>query len=279
MKIGNYEIHAVECERFALDGGAMFGTVPKVLWEKTNPADDKNRIDMSARAMLISGKGKHILVDTGMGQKWNDKAREMYKISESYLETNLKKFNLTPADITDVILTHLHFDHAGGAVKEVNGKAVPTFPNATYYVQEENYKWALNPNAREKVSYMKENFLPLMDAGKLTRINGEIELFPGVHLIISNAHTHAQQLVRVTDGKTSVCYCGDLIPTATHIPLPWVMGYDLYPLEIMAEKKKLLEQAVDENWTLFFEHDAFADAASLVRNEKGILKNATFFVN
>lgn len=279
MKIGQYEIFAIECERFALDGGAMFGTVPKVLWEKTNPADEKNRIDMSARAMLIKGNGKNILVDTGMGQKWDEKSKGMYKISESFLEQNLAKANITPDDITDVILTHLHFDHAGGAVKNVDGKLVPTFKNATYYVQEANYKWAMNPNARERVSYMKENFIPLLEANVLKFVDGEIELFPDIHLIISNAHTHAQQLVRVKGDDKSICYCGDLIPTATHIPLPWVMGYDLYPLEIMNEKKKLLEQAVDENWVLFFEHDPYADAADLVKGEKGISKKSTFFLN
>lgn len=281
MKIGIYEIYAVECERFALDGGAMFGTVPKVLWEKTNPADEKNRIEMSARAMLIRNlaDGKNILVDTGMGQKWEQKPREMFKISDSYLEANLAKAGVKPDDITDVILTHLHFDHAGGATKLVDGKLVPTFPNATYYVQEANYTWAMSPNAREKASYLKENFTPLMEHSVLKFVNGEQEIFPNVHLILSNAHTHAQQLVRVTDGKKSICYCGDLIPTATHIPLPWVMGYDLYPLEIMAEKKRLLEQAADEHWTLFFEHDPYKDAADVASSDKGIVKNNVFFVN
>jgi glyoxylase-like metal-dependent hydrolase (beta-lactamase superfamily II) len=279
MKIGDYNISAVECERFALDGGAMFGTIPKALWEKAITADEKNRIDMSARAMLIQSSERNILVDTGMGQKWEPKFKDMYKVSGSYLDQNLAAAGLTPDDITDVILTHLHFDHAGGATKLVDGKLVPTFKNATYYIQEANYKWAINPNAREKVSYIKDNFMPLHEAGKLKFVDGEHELFPGVHLIISNAHTHAQQLVKVTDGTQTICYCGDLIPTASHIPLPWVMGYDLYPLELMEEKKKLLEQAVDENWTLFFEHDPYKDAADLVRSEKGIMKNTTYFVN
>jgi glyoxylase-like metal-dependent hydrolase (beta-lactamase superfamily II) len=229
--------------------------------------------------MLVKGSGKNILVDTGMGQKWDEKSKGMYKISASFLEVNLAKAGLAPDDITDVILTHLHFDHAGGAVRLVDGKLIPTFKNATYYVQDSNYRWAMNPNAREKVSYMKDNFLPLMEAGKLKLIEGEIEIFPNVHLIISNAHTHGQQLVCVKSPEKSVCYCGDLIPTATHIPLPWVMGYDLYPLEIMNEKKKLLEQAVDENWTLFFEHDPYADAADLVRSEKGIAKREAFALN
>lgn len=291
MQIGNYEVYAIECERFALDGGAMFGTVPKALWEKAIPADEKNRIDMSARAMLIKGNGKTILVDTGMGQKWAEKPREMYKISDSYLEANLKKFGVAPGDITDVILTHLHFDHAGGATKLVDGKLVPTFSKATYYVQEENFKWASKPNAREKASYLKENFMPLVEAGKLVFTNGETELFPNIHLHISNAHTHAQQLVRVSgEGdhgketsesgkKKSVLYCADLIPTAAHISLPWVMGYDLYPLEIMEEKRKMLERAVDESWTLFFEHDPYQDASSLVQSEKGIAKGEKIFLN
>ncbi|MDX2128732.1 MAG: MBL fold metallo-hydrolase [Chloroherpetonaceae bacterium] len=282
MKIKGYTLSPILCENFALDGGAMFGTVPKVLWEKAIPPDEKNRIDMAARALLISGNGKNILVDTGMGQKWEPKFREMFKVSESFLELNLKSHGISPADITDVILTHLHFDHAGGAVKRnEQGSLVPTFPNATYYVQEDNYKWALNPNAREKASYLKENFLPLMEIGILKFTSGEFELFEGVHLIRSEAHTRAQQLVKVTDEKNSLLYCGDVIPTHAHIPLPWVMGYDLYPLEIMEEKKKLLEQAADEGWVLFFEHEPIKEAATVVKSEKGIISNKhySFAVN
>jgi glyoxylase-like metal-dependent hydrolase (beta-lactamase superfamily II) len=280
MKIGKYNVHALECERFALDGGAMFGTVPKVLWEKTNPPDDKNRIEMSARAMLLVSDDKKILVDTGMGQKWQDKQRGMFKISESFLETNLKHFGLTPDDITDVILTHLHFDHAGGATKpDANGKLVAAFPNATYYVQEENYKWAINPNPREKASYLKENFIPLVEAGKLKFVNGETELFEGVSPYLSNAHTKGQQLVKVTGGGQTLIYCCDLIPMAAHLPIPYTMGYDLFPLDIMAEKKKLLEQAEAENWTLFFEHDPFIHACTVQAGEKGIVQKESVVLN
>lgn len=279
MKIGQYDVYAIECERFALDGGAMFGTVPKVLWEKTNPADEKNRIEMSARAMLVIGNDRKILIDTGTGQKWEPKYREMYKISDSFLESNLRKFGVAAEDITDVILTHLHFDHAGGATKLIDGKLVAAFPNATYYVQEENYKWAQQPNAREKASYLKENFMPLVESGKLKFTDGETELFSGVHLHISNAHTHGQQLVRIAGDKNSVLYCGDLIPTASHIPIPFVMGYDLFPLHLMEEKRKVLERAADEDWTLFFEHDPYQDASLLMKSEKGVVKGEKIFFN
>ncbi|NTV45844.1 MAG: MBL fold metallo-hydrolase [Chlorobiales bacterium] len=272
MKIGNYDIYALETERFALDGGAMFGTVPKTLWERTNPPDEKNRIDLSTRAMLIVGNGRNILVDTGIGQKWPEKLRAIYKVSESFLESNLARLGFRPEDITDVILTHLHFDHAGGAVKLVEGKPVLTFPNATFHLQEENYRWALTPNPRERASYLKENFMPIMDAGKFVFVNGETELFPGIFTLMSQAHTRGQQLIKVTDGENTLCYCADLIPTSSHIPVAWGMGYDLYPLELMEEKKRLLEQAVDENWTLFFEHDVYRQASRLIKGEKGIEK-------
>lgn len=272
MRIGNYDIYAIETERFALDGGAMFGTVPKTLWEKVYPADDKNRIELAARAMLIIGNGRKILVDTGVGQKWTEKLRAIYKVSESFLERNLAAHGVRPEEITDVVLTHLHFDHVGGAVKLVDGKPVLTFPNATFYLQEENYKWALTPNLRERASYLRENFMPIMEAGALGFVDGEKEIFPGIFALISQAHTRGQQLIKVSDGQKTLCYCADLIPTSSHIPIAWGMGYDLYPLELMEEKKRLLEQAVDENWTLFFEHDIFRQASLLVKGEKSIEK-------
>lgn len=279
MKIGDYTIYSVETEHFALDGGAMFGTVPKTLWEKTNPADEKNRIALTTRIMLLVGNGRKILVDTGIGQKWPDKLRAIYKVSESFLESNLAKLGFRPEDITDVILTHLHFDHAGGAVKLVDNKPVLTFPNATFYLQEENFRWALTPNPRERASYLRENFMPIQEAGKLTFVNGEIEIFPGIFTLMSQAHTRGQQLIKVSDGQKTLCYCADLIPTASHIPIAWGMGYDLYPLELMEEKKRLLEQAVDENWTLFFEHDAYREACAFVKGEKAIEKGVEIEIN
>lgn len=262
-------MHTILCETFALDGGAMFGTVPKTLWERKFPANQLNRITLAARSLLISGEGRHILVDAGVGQKWSEKYQEIYEVSEPLLTENLAKHNLTPADITDVIFTHLHFDHSGGATKTVDGKTVLTFPNAVHYVQEDNYNWAIRPNPREKASYLKENIQPLDASGRLKKINGSIELFPGIFTIVSDAHTKGQQLVKVTDGDRTVCFCADLIPTTAHISLAWVMGYDVFPLGILTEKKALLDQAIQEDWLLVFQHDLETEAGFPIKTEKG----------
>jgi glyoxylase-like metal-dependent hydrolase (beta-lactamase superfamily II) len=274
MKIGNYEIHAIESGRFALDGGAMFGVVPKTLWEKTNPSDDKNRIDLALRNLLIIGEGKRILVDTGMGTKWQHKFIDIYKLDHTKynLINSLKQFNLEPKDITDVILTHLHFDHAGGATIFEDEKLKSSFPNAMYYVQRKNWEWANNPSEKDRASYLKENFIPLFENDQLKLIDGEFEFSKGITNIISDGHTTALQLTKISDGNTTLVYCADLIPTASHIPIPWVMSYDLRPLETMEEKKKILEQAEKENWIIFFEHDPFREASFVVKDEKGFRK-------
>lgn len=279
MKIGPYRIHAIPTGLFGLDGGAMFGTVPKVLWEKTNPADAQNRIEMEARALLLDGgPGQRILIDCGIGgdfiakygEKLGTKFGEMYSVSEeTSVATSLAKLGLKTSDINHVILTHLHFDHTGGATKAIDGKLVPTFESAKYYVQRANYETAVKPNIREKASYYLPNFEPLKEAGVLTFLNGPTEdLLPGVSVLISDGHTHGQQVVKITDGTETLLYCGDLIPTSTHVRLAWVMGYDLEPLTLIEEKRKLLAEAAKGNWTLFFEHDPYADAAK-VEEAKG----------
>ncbi|RYZ77451.1 MAG: MBL fold metallo-hydrolase [Proteobacteria bacterium] len=279
MKIGPYRIHAIPTGLFGLDGGAMFGTVPKVLWEKTNPADAQNRIEMEARALLLDGgPGQRILIDCGIGgdfiakygEKLGTKFGEMYSVSEeTSVATSLAKLGLKTSDINHVILTHLHFDHTGGATKAIDGKLVPTFESAKYYVQRANYETAVKPNIREKASYYLPNFEPLNEAGVLTFLDGPTEnLLPGVSVLISDGHTHGQQVVKITDGTETLLYCGDLIPTSTHVRLAWVMGYDLEPLTLIEEKRKLLAEAAKGNWTLFFEHDPYADAAK-VEEAKG----------
>ena len=272
LKIGPYEIKAIPTGLFGLDGGAMFGTVPKVLWEKTNPADDQNRIEMEARALLLDGgKGQRILIDCGIGgdfiskygEKLGAKFAEMFAVSSTNgVEESLAKQGLKPDDIDHVILTHLHFDHCGGATKAVGDKIVPTFPNARYYSQKANYETALAPNLREKASYYAPNFQPLMDAGVLELLDGAVEnLLPGISVQITDGHTVGQQTVRISDGKQTLLYCGDLIPTSTHVRLAWVMGYDLEPLKLIEEKRKALTPAASEGWYLFFEHDAYTDIA------------------
>lgn len=274
LTIGPYRIKAIPTGLFGLDGGAMFGTVPKVLWEKTNPADEHNRIEMEARALLLDGgPGQRVLIDCGIGgdfqakygEKLGAKFAEMYAVSaESSVESSLAKNGLKTSDIDHVILTHLHFDHCGGATKFDGTRLVPTFENATYYVQKENYETASHPNVREKASYYAANFEPLKAAGVLKLLDGETrDLLTGISVLLTHGHTHAQQVVKVTDGTSSLLYCGDLIPTSTHVRLAWVMGYDLEPLKLIEEKRTLLTEAARENWVLFFEHDPYADAARI----------------
>ena len=221
LKIGPYELHAVPTGIFGLDGGSMFGTVPKVLWEKSNPPDEKNRIAMEARALLLKSPGRNILIDTGngsdfvakYGEKLGTKFSEMYAVDESgpTLFSSLKKNGLNPEDITDVVLTHLHFDHAGGATRANGASLVPTFPKARYYLQQSNYETAKNPNLREKASYFVSNFKPLIDAGVLTFIDGDKkDYLPNISFIVSNGHTQGHQVVQIADDQRQLFYCGEV---------------------------------------------------------------------
>jgi glyoxylase-like metal-dependent hydrolase (beta-lactamase superfamily II) len=273
MKIGNYEIHAIETGRFALDGGAMFGVVPKPLWAKTNPPDDRNRIELAARALLITGNGKRILVDNGNGTKFTDKQVDIYRLDMSRFDllTSLSQYGLKPADITDVILTHLHFDHAGGSTFRENNEIRPTFPNARYYVQKDHWKQANNPTEKDRGSFMQDDFLPLHALGILEFIEGEGEIFPGIEVLVVNGHTAAQQLPKISDGKSTLLFCCDLFPTTSHIPFPYIMAYDLRPLVTLEEKRKILGRAHEEGWMLFFEHDPNTAAGRVESREKGFV--------
>lgn len=270
MNIGEYRVFSIETGTYALDGGAMFSIVPKTIWNRKNPADDRNRVDLALRTLLIMGDKHNILVDVGIGDKFSKKHTDIYKIdfSKNSLTSSLKKHGLTVEDITDVILTHLHFDHAGGATCLKDGNLVPTLPNANHYIQKENFKLANNPTPKDIGSYRKENFEPLAKSGKLKIIDSGCELFPGISLIISNGHTLGQQLVKVTDGNNTLLYCADAIPSTSHIPVPYIMSYDLFPLTIMEEKKNLLTSAAEENWILFFEHDLKEEAVKIKKGEK-----------
>lgn len=270
MRIGPYELAGLETGRFALDGGAMFGTVPRVLWSRNHPPDERNRIEMALRCLLLRGEGRNILIDTGIGAKFSEKESDIYKIDhrEWTLEKALRAKGLTPDEITDVIITHLHFDHAGGSTVREDGKLRPAFPNAHYHLQAENLETACAPNLRERRSYLRENFVPLQEAGCLKLYTGGEEILPGIHLLPVSGHTDGQHLVKVegSDGQTLV-YCGDLIPTSSHIAIPWIMGYDLRPLVCMREKNELLEEAARKDWYLFFEHDPKVAAARVEKNE------------
>jgi len=273
LKIGNYTLTPVETGTFALDGGAMFGVVPKNLWNRTNPADDNNRIDMALRALLVQGDGMNILIDTGMGDKYDEKTKSIYKLDHSKftLLDSLARQGLKPGDITNVIQTHLHFDHCGGLVTKTDrGELVPTFPNAKVFVQKENLAWARKPTEKDRASYLKDDWEPIVSNGLIEEIHGPGELFPGIELRIFNGHTRAQQLPHIHDSAGNhVFFCADLFPTMAHINLPWIMGYDNFPLTTMEEKRALLPQAYEEKWHLFFEHDPVASFCTIESTPKG----------
>lgn len=272
MQIGNYTLTSIETGRFALDGGAMFGVVPWVFWSKTNPPDERQRISLAARCLLIRGEGRTIVVDTGNGNKWNDKLKDIYRLdySQYTLEQSLKDAGVKPEEVTDVILTHLHFDHCGGSTQIVSGQLQPTFANALHYVQKAHWDLSQNPTDRDRASFMKDDFMVLHEQGMLKFVEGEVELFPGISVLVCNGHTMAQQLPKISDGKSTLLFCCDLVPTTTHIPFPYIMGYDLRPLVTLEEKKRILPEAEKEGWILFLEHDPETVAVRLQKGEKGL---------
>ncbi len=282
MQIGQYELNSLETGRCYLDGGAMFGIVPKAIWHKSNPADDRNRIELALRVLLIRNGRRCIMVDTGVGEGWNEKFMDIYGIghSKDSLANSLKASGLTAHDVTDVIITHLHFDHIGGATsRAVDGSINPTFPNATYYVQKKHYDWALNPSEKDQASFFRDRFVPLYQQGRLTLLDGESELFPGVFIKLSDGHTIAQQTVLVTDGEKTLYHPADMIPTSSHIPLPFNMGYDNFPLITLEEKRSILARAAKGNWVLFFGHDPRRAATMVEATEKGFKAGEAVQIN
>ena len=277
LNISGYEVLPIPTGLFGLDGGAMFGTVPKILWEKTNPTDEQNRIQMEARGLLLkNAKDKrNILIDTGNGSdfvlKYGEKLGtsfvKMYNVDQSgpSLVKSLKENGLSPNDITDVILTHLHFDHAGGSTTvNVKNEIVPTFPNAVYYLQRKNLETAQNPNRRERASYFPANYEPLIKNGNLKLIDGDQKnLLPGISVKVSNGHTQGHQMVIVEDGSHRLVYCGDVVPTSTHVRSAWLMGYDLNPLLLIEEKRSLMFENRNKQTYYFFEHDPYCDLAEI----------------
>lgn len=257
MNLGKFDLQIIEDGIFYLDGGAMFGVVPKIMWNRTNPADDLNRIELALNCLLIQ-TGKHnILVDTGLGNKVKDRFIEIYKVSRPKMLLNsLKEFGLNPNDIDIVINTHLHFDHCGGnTILNDQHKPVPAFPEAKYFIQRKEWEDAVDPNERAKASYLPENFVPIKDTGQLVLVEGDREIAPGIKLINTGGHTRGHQMVKIeSDGKTAL-YWGDLIPTTSHIKIPFVMSYDLYPIDTLDQKKFYLKKVVEEKWLLIFEHD------------------------
>lgn len=268
------KLHVLETGKFKLDGGAMFGVVPKRMWQKMHPADDDNLCTWQMRCLLVEDGNRKILIDTGVGSKQDDRFRShFYPHDDIDFTESLTKIGLTTEDITDVFLTHFHFDHVGGALKrDAQGAIVPVFPNATYWSNEVHYNWALNPNAREAASFLKENFVPMRDQGILQMIDVQegIKFSDNISLSFVYGHTEAMMLpyISLPSGNTLI-YCADLIPSHHHIQMPYVMAYDLKPLETMKEKKVLHDVATDGKHFLFFEHDLDVACGFLTKNENG----------
>jgi glyoxylase-like metal-dependent hydrolase (beta-lactamase superfamily II) len=271
MKINGYEIIPIETGRFALDGGAMFGVIPKNLWQRTNPADEQNRIELALRCLLLKGKDKTILIDTGVGEKLHKKLKNIYKVdhSQTTLEKTLSENGVKNEDITDVIISHLHFDHTGGTTKITNGEIELTFPNAMHHVQLEQWDWANSPAEKDRASFITDNFLLMEQQSKLNILNGSGKITDGIEVMVLYGHTPGMQMIKISDSKNTLLYCADLFPTASHIPVPWVMAYDNNPLITIEEKKRLLPKVLEENWILFFEHDPFRAAGTVELNDRG----------
>lgn len=281
-------LHPIESGNFKLDGGAMFGVVPKSLWTRTNPADANNMIDMAARCLLIEDGDRLILIDTGMGNKQSEKFFGYYYMwGDHSLDASLAKAGFHRDDVTDVFLTHLHFDHCGGCIiNNPNGNGyLPAFKNAKFWTNENHWNWAVNPNAREKASFLKENILPMQDSGQLNFIkkttkdsfqtSSEIDF----GIFFADGHTEKQMIPRIDyKGKTLV-FAADLLPTAGHIPLPYVMGYDTRPLLTLDEKAQFLNEAADHNHYIFLEHDAHNEIITVQHTDKGVRLKDTYTFN
>jgi glyoxylase-like metal-dependent hydrolase (beta-lactamase superfamily II) len=279
------KLFSINAGYFKLDGGAMFGVVPKSIWSKTNPADENNLCKLAMRSLLIEDEGKLILIDTGMGDKQDAKFFSHYTVPEEddTLDGSLAILGYLKEDITDVVFTHLHFDHCGGAIIRKDGALIPAFPNATFWSNQIHWQWAINPNAREKASFLKENILPIEQSGKLKYVevdNPEItnnllasapsSITKNISYRFANGHTKAMMLPQIQYKDRTIVFVADLLATVGHIPLPYVMSYDMFPLVTLEEKKSFFQEAVDNNYILFLQHDAVNECCTLQQTEKGI---------
>ena len=278
MKIGDWQFRAFHDGRFKLDGGAMFGVVPKVFWEKHHPADELNRIDLDLRCLLVEHGDRRILVDTGIGDRWDEKKMGVFAITRrpNQLVAELAEAGITRESITDVVQTHLHFDHAGGTLREEDGALAPVFPEARHWVQKRHWEWALSPSERDQASFRAADFELLAETGRLELVDGQQEILPGVKVTPINGHTPGQQMVEFHTGERTVVYCGDLIPFASQIHVPWIMGYDLNPLLTVTEKKQFLSRAVEDDFVLVFEHDPVFEAATVAFTDGKFKPRETF---
>jgi len=272
------KIYPIEAGNFKLDGGAMFGVVPKTIWNKTNPADENNMIDIAARCMLIEDGNRLILIDTGMGNKQSEKFFGYYSLWGNHsLDKSLAKYGFQRDDVTDVFMTHLHFDHCGGSVNwnETKTGYEVAFKNAKFWTNDNHWEWAIKPNAREKASFLSENILPILESGQLNFIKRPESDFGisdelGFGIFYVNGHTEKMMLPHIEYRDKTIVFCADLIPTAGHLPIPYVMGYDTRPLLTLPEKTKFLNAAVEKNYYLWLEHDAHNQIITVENTEKGI---------
>ncbi|HET7117666.1 MAG TPA: MBL fold metallo-hydrolase [Hanamia sp.] len=273
------KLFAINAGHFKLDGGAMFGVVPKSMWKKLNPPDENNMCNWAMRCMLIEDEGRLILIDNGMGNKQDEKFFGYYYLNgDDTLEKSLAKYGFTKDDITDVFLTHLHFDHCGGSIEKEGEKLVPAFKNAIYWGNENHWQWATNPNDREKASFLKDNILPIKESGKLKFIETKegIEFSKNITIRFVNGHTESMMLPQIKYKDKTIVYMADLFPSVAHIPIPYIMAYDTRPLETLVEKKSFLKEALQNDYILFFEHDREIECCNLQITEKGIRSKQTF---
>jgi glyoxylase-like metal-dependent hydrolase (beta-lactamase superfamily II) len=283
------KLYAINTGYFKLDGGTMFGVVPKSIWNKINPADENNMCSWALRSLLIQHENRLILIDTGMGDKQDTKFFSHYYMhGDDTLDKSLAKHGFTKDDITDVILTHLHFDHCGGSITRENEKLVPAFKNATFWSNKEHWDWAVYPNEREKASFLKENILPIEESGQLKFIDvtgskdgrlGETVFSDNISIRFVNGHTQSMMLPQIKYNGKTIVYMADLLPSQGHIPLPYVMGYDMFPLTTLHEKKSFLKEALEGDYILFFEHDPLYECCTLQQTEKGIRPKDFFAVS
>jgi glyoxylase-like metal-dependent hydrolase (beta-lactamase superfamily II) len=264
MHIGDMEIRYLDGGSFRLDGGAVFGVVPKVFWDKKSSPDDKNRVHMRANLLLVRAQGKTVVIETGNGTKWDAKNRGIYAIQDGDpLIDSLARHGVQPRDVDLVINTHLHFDHAGGGTRVENGRAVPTFPRARYVVQRGELAHAATPTERDRASYFREDFQPITEAGLWDLVEGDQQILPGISVARIPGHNADIQAVLLTGGGETVVFVADLLPTRHHIPLPWIMAYDLYPMQSLETKRSWIPRMVKGNWIVVFGHDPDVAAATL----------------
>ena len=270
MKIGKYDLYSVETSEFGLDGGAMFGIIPKPVWEKKVSADELNRVNMVTRSLLLVSDEKKILIDTGNGTKWEEKYKQIYDINtDQYnIEKSLGKYGFSSEQITDVICTHMHFDHIGGNTKIKSGEVVPTFPNAKYWISEENWKLANHPSQKDAGSFIEDDWKVLAENQMIEIIDGRETFIEGIETFVTHGHTPGLLHPMVSDGSNKLFYGADIFPMVAHIPIPWVMAYDVQPVVTMEEKQKLLQKMEREDWILFFEHDPHIQACTVHKDGK-----------